>query len=297
MSEQEALLNEINDHHTSHQRRRDIGDRLDEIGDTRPGVGVREDGLPEIVWLPVAPGGIMGTSWGSDTLTVSPFYIAKYQITCAQYETFIKAADGFDNPEWWRWMPKEHQRQPLKEQNYLYKNNPRDSLSWYQSVAFARWLNKRLRGRNLIKPKRPGTTWVIGQNAQVRLPTEWEWQWAAYNSVQLRRYPWGDWQEGYANTYEAGLNRAVAVGMYPHGAAACGALDLSGNLFEWCANDYFSPTTIEVGNNELKTLIGGCFRHNHYSAGTTSRGNVNQITDIYCHGLRLVISTPLAVFG
>jgi formylglycine-generating enzyme required for sulfatase activity len=50
--------------------------------------------------------------------------------------------------------------------------------------------------------------------------------------------PLGDWRAGVANSREAGLGRPTAVGMYPHGAAACKALDMAGNLREWCANNF-----------------------------------------------------------
>jgi len=286
MSEQEALLNEINDHHTSHQRRRDIGDRLDEIGDTRPGVGVLEDGLPEIVWLPVAPGGEITIT--NETFTISPFYIAKYLITYAQYQAFFKAKDGYANPEWWQGLPEEYYQQKLDKQLTKALNNPRDTISWYQGVAFARWLNQRLDG--LVLPNQAGTPFVVGQNAQVRLPTEWEWQWAAQGGNQQRQYPWGDWQKGCTNTLEAGLNRAVAVGLYPQGAAECGALDMGGNLWEWCYNDYEAIKTVDVGNNAFKVLRGGSYRISQTDATCAYRYYFYPGKDYHLFGLRLVIS-------
>ena len=46
--EAERLLEEIDNAATSHQRRASIGDRLADIGDPRPGVGLSSDGF--IVW-------------------------------------------------------------------------------------------------------------------------------------------------------------------------------------------------------------------------------------------------------
>lgn len=91
--------------------------------------------------------------------------------------------------------------------------------------------------------------YVIGKNAKIRLLTEWEWQWAAQGGAERRKYPWGDVFAGYANTSETGLERATAVGMYPHGAAACGALDMAGNLWEWCLNDFYTPDAINGFSN------------------------------------------------
>ena len=69
---------------------------------------------------------------------VEPFYIAKYLVTYAQYQAFVEADDGFDNLAWWQGMPEAYQRQKLAEQRTQLSNNPRDGISWYQSVAFAR---------------------------------------------------------------------------------------------------------------------------------------------------------------
>ena len=114
-----------------------------------------------------------------------------------------------------------------------YDNYPRDSVSWYQAVAFSRWLDAKYREHGVVSGSSRTGNW------QIRLPTEWEWQWMAQNGTEAREYPWGKWDEHpRANTTEAGIgDRSTAVGMYPHGAAECGALDVAGNLFEWCLND------------------------------------------------------------
>ncbi len=157
-TEQVRLLRELADPRTTHARCRDIGNRLNKIGDPRPGVGVSEDGTPDIRWLPVAPGGnveIKGTTFG-----VLPFYIAQYALTNAQFDTFVKAADGYYNQEWWRDMPADYQPQPLTAPNNGATNNPRDRISWYQSVAFGRWLQSRWRGYEL--PAIGSTSFQIG---------------------------------------------------------------------------------------------------------------------------------------
>jgi len=284
--EQARLLREIAKIETTHERRRDIGDRLAVIGDTRPGVGVK-DGVPEIVWLPVAPGGDITIA--EQIFTVQPFYVAKYLITYAQFQTFLDASDGFEDARWWEGMPDDYEKRSIESQRTKITNAPRDSVSWYQCVAFARWVNDHLHGLELAHPS-TGLL-KVGVNAEIRLPTEWEWQWMAQGGKLVKAYPWGGWQEGYANTYEAGLNRTTAVGMYAHGAAECGALDAAGNLFDWCLNDYDNP--VKISNNEEKVQRGGSFYFNQPSAAASdrsynppnSRGNHN--------GLRLVVAAPM----
>ncbi|HUN10058.1 MAG TPA: SUMF1/EgtB/PvdO family nonheme iron enzyme [Aggregatilineales bacterium] len=307
---QRMLLAELEKPETDEKRRLRIGDDLDLLGDPREGIGVRA-GVPETMWLPVdGSNGKYKFEFGE--FQVKPFFIAKYQVTFAQYQAFIKAEDGFNNPEWWLDFPGRYRPQPLTDQRTKNANNPRDSVSWYQSVAFARWLNHRLRGLRIpnaqvgtpflaseyadgLLPVPTSSAWVIGENAEIRLPTEWEWQWAAQGGAEQREYPWGGWQPGYANTNEAGLGRAVAVGMYPHGAAESGALDMAGNLWEWCLNDHNNPEIIDgYSNGESKVLRGGAFAFDLSFAAASYRYDLNPNSGNGSFGFRLVLGAPIA---
>ncbi len=278
--EQERLILELNELKTSHERRREIGDRLEVIGDTRRGVGLDANGLPDILWLSVTPGGELKIE--DETFQVKPFYIAKYPITYAQYQAFVKAKDGFENLEWWKGIPKEYQKQELKEQNQKWSNHPRDNVSWYQAVAFTRWLTAHYRTSNLL-----------GLAEEIRLPTEWEWHWAAQGGSEQRKYPWGEWKEGYANTKEANIRRTVAVGTYPQGAALCRAEDMSGNIWEWCANKPYAKIY-------ARAVRGGSFYNTLNAASCTSQGYYAN-PDKDCNnegfsnfGFRVVISSIIA---
>ncbi len=135
--EQERLLAELDDPATGHKRRSDIGERLAEIGDPRPGVGVREDGLPDIVWCPVS-GGEVTLEGVKGRFTVEPFWIAKYAITCLQYRRFLKAADGYQQDAWWTGLKR---AEGAWEQRRKFGNHPADTIDWYQAMAFCRWLS------------------------------------------------------------------------------------------------------------------------------------------------------------
>ncbi|MEI7554533.1 SUMF1/EgtB/PvdO family nonheme iron enzyme [Candidatus Chlorohelix sp.] len=291
--EQERLLLELENLSTDHPRRMKIGDRLSEIGDPRSGVGVAANGVPDITWLPVHPGGKLKI--GEQTFEIQPFYIAKYQVTYAQYDVFVQAADGYNNPEWWQGFPPRRQPQGLDERYRKNSNNPRDNISWYQSVAFGRWLNKRMRGWQLPNPGGGSKPLVVGENAQVRLPTEWEWQWAAQGGSQQREYPWGAWKEGYANTREAGLQRTTAVGMYPQGTAACGALDMIGNLWEWCQNKYKEPEEVAVDDSgDWRMLRGGSYDYGLVVASCVYRFNIDPDGGANPIGFRVVVCSANA---
>jgi formylglycine-generating enzyme required for sulfatase activity len=102
-------------------------------------------------------------------------------------------------------------------------NCPAENVSWYDAMAYCRWLTARL-------------------GYEVRLPTEPEWQQAATGGNPGNEYPWGPaWGDACANTGEGRLGRTTAVGMYPRGASPQGMRDLAGNVWEWCLSDPDRP--------------------------------------------------------
>jgi formylglycine-generating enzyme required for sulfatase activity len=89
--------------------------------------------------------------------------------------------------------------------------------------------------------------WVTQEDAKafckalgLRLPSEAEWEYAAAGPV-FREFPWGnDWNDKWCSNYS---NRgpegtAFPVGRVPHDLSWCGALDMAGNVSEWCADWY-----------------------------------------------------------
>ena len=223
-----------------------------------------------IVFLPVTPRGSIDID--GTTFDVEPFYIAKYETTNAQYAAFVQAADGFDDPAWWNDMPAKYSppQQGLDNGSNSAADAPRETVSWYQAVAYTRWLNARMAAKNVDISA--GGLLVNGVAWEVRLPTDWEWQWAAQGGAEAREYPWGDWQEGHANTSESGVGTTTAVGSYPLGAASSGALDMSGNVWEWCLNKWDSPhaTAVDI-TNEFRVLRGGSFDGFRGSASSSFR--------------------------
>jgi len=49
----------------------------------------------------------------------------------------------------------------------------------------------------------------------------------------------------------------IAVGMYPFAASPVGALDVSGNAYEWCLNQGEKPQEIGIRSSKPKAVRGG----------------------------------------
>lgn len=242
--EQERLLSEIALRTTSHYRRVQIGERLSLIGDSRPGVGLRGDALPDILWCDIPGGEVRLSAERSPDVdpealhqAVSPFRIAKYPVTVAQYQAFVEADDGWQDPRWWRDIGG-HRSAPSQPRSYA--NHPVENVSWNDATAFCRWLSHHL-------------------GMAVRLPTEFEWQQAATGGDPLRVYPWGEkWEAMAANTRESELLRATAVGMYPQGASVHGVMDMVGNVWEWCQNALADPRWVASQQKSTYRALRGC---------------------------------------
>jgi Sulfatase-modifying factor enzyme 1/Domain of unknown function (DUF4062)/AAA ATPase domain len=235
---QKKLVQRLEDNSLSHQERLTIGLYLADLGDPRAGVGLRQDGLPDIEWVEI-PGGKVKLNQVEAVFDVKRFRIAKYPVTNVQFQVFTK--DGYGNPEWWEGI--EQSELPVGPR-WKEPNSPREAVSWFEAVAFCRWLSKRT-------------------GSKVRLPTEWEWQLAATGGDPQRE---GFWDTTKYNSDESGLKRTSPVGMYPNGATQQGVLDMDGNVAEWCLDEYQSPGTAESlrssDNDErgLRVIRGGSWK-------------------------------------
>jgi formylglycine-generating enzyme required for sulfatase activity len=196
------------------------------------------------------------------TFVIKPFLMAKYPITFEQFQVFVNDSQGFRKAEWWQGLAADadHCKAPGAQLNTHAQNLPRDKVSWYDAVAFCRWMS----------------TWI---GYEIRLPAEWEWQWAA-QGPDGRTYPWGNkYIQGYANINEvdgkipAGvyLNKTTPVGSFPQGASHYGVLDMSGNVWEHCLNEYDNLQNIDLSGDIDRVVRGGSSGEDQYFARCSYR--------------------------
>jgi formylglycine-generating enzyme required for sulfatase activity len=269
---------------------------LGRLGDPRPGVGLK-DGLPDIDWCDVEAGPfVMGSDEKHDrmarydetpqftcNLINQPYRISRYPVTVAQYGAFVEAGGYRTQRYWteagWRWRSQKKIDGPRSLGGvFETPNHPQVGVSWYEAVAFCAWLSE-----------------VSGKPA--RLPTEAEWERAARH-VDGRIYPWDEpFDARRCNMRKTGVGASSAVGLFPNGRAECGALDMSGNVWEWCSTkwrgdyeDYDRSVDDSMGGDYPRVLWGGAFGNNHDYVRCAVRLRFNPVLWDDDVGFRLVAS-------
>lgn len=233
-----------------------------------------KDGAPDIAWIEI-PGGQVKLEGVEHVFEVKPFRIAKYPVTNAQFEAFLKAEDGYGNEEWWRDIEPSRE---AEKRSWSEGDAPRETVSWYDAIAFSRWLRAKT-----------GTS--------IRLPAEWERQPAATGGDPQHDYPWeGGWDASRCNSTESDLRRTTAVGMYPAGATQHGVLDMVGNVSEWCLNGYENPEKLEAvridKSGGRRVVRGGCWNERPEILRASNRLRLNAANRSSGIGFRLAQDLP-----
>lgn len=250
--------------------------------DDRPGVGVRA-GLPDIEWMEV-PGGKLIYGEKGRKVSLDAFRIGRYPVTHSQFQCFVDDG-GYADARWWEKLA-EHPH--AARSNWTEPNAPRETVSWYEAVAFSRWLSAKLRESG-----------KLGRQDVVRLPTEYEWEKAARGS-DGREFPWGEYEHGRANINETwgsmgphNVGRTTPVGVYPGGAAPCGALDMAGNVWEWCLTDHEKPNNVSEDGDAARVVRGGSWRDFAVNARSGARANDDPDYRFDYLGFRVLCSSPI----
>ncbi len=232
-----------------------LGCILGGLDDHRSGVGVHHDGpcrsLPYLDFTTelLTAGKFKLGDKGPTVKIKQPYRISRYPVTVAQFQAFVEASGYADDGSaaatqrllpWWTkeglaWKRIEKITGP-EDYGPVFQtpNHPRVGVSWYEAMAFCRWLTARL------------------HSSLIRLPHEAEWEQAARwnektGKADARFFPWGGGQQDTdlaqrCNCQPSGVGHTSAVGLFPSGKADCGAMDLSGNVWEWCENWYDDKT-------------------------------------------------------
>lgn len=232
------------------------------------------------------------------------FLLDRTEVTVAQFARFVAATGYRTEAEAIGWSGvfdvTRHAWTPVNSATWRFPEGPNrpqasddepvTQVSWNDARAFATWAGK-------------------------RLPSEAEWEYAARGGLPEATYSWGHelrpgghpvanwWQGAFPghDTGEDGFTGRAPIGSFP--ANGYGLLDMTGNVWEWCADwyaeDYYarsprvSPTGPEAGQE--RSMRGGswmCSENycSNYRPG--ARSHATPDTGLNNTGFRLAKDVP-----
>ena len=195
------------------------------------------------------------------------FWLGKYPVTQSQWESVTGS-----NPS-------------LSNKGYNY---PVDTVSWYDCNSFIELINSQ-------------------SNLNARFPTEAEWEYACRAGTTTAYY-WGNYLNGdMANcdgNFPCGttvkgryLQKTTPVGSYD--ANPWGFYDMHGNVYEWCADWYWSYSTKSETDpkgptsGSYRVLRGGCYFYYASSCRSAYRNRASPCNHDSYYGFRLCCSAGL----
>ncbi|MFC1491737.1 SUMF1/EgtB/PvdO family nonheme iron enzyme [Nitrospinota bacterium] len=161
------------------------------------------------VMVEIPPGPfLMGSDLGNHdeqpqrTVSLSGFWIDKFQVTNEQYRRFLEETGAFSPPP------------SFSKDDFVGPRQPVVSVSWEEANAYCQWTGR-------------------------RLPTEAEWEKAA-RGTDGRTYPWGEEEPttGHANYSGGEEKRPLDVDALSDKASPYGCIQMAGNAYEW-VTDWF----------------------------------------------------------
>lgn len=218
----------------------------------------------EMIWIPAGEF-IMGGLGGNDAhrLFLDGFWMYRHPVAVRQYRAFCTATS--------RTMPDPPPWGWIED-------HPMVNVSWYDAIAYAKW-------------------------ADVRLPTEAEWEKAA-RGTDGRVLPWGnDFDPSKCQSPRDlhGLRGTAPIDMFPAGASPYGCLGMCGNVWQWCSSRMAPyPYRADDGREDVemhregerRVYRGGGWQQNSWSQDWTILHRGNFFPKSMDHGQMVELRTP-----
>ncbi len=212
-------------------------------------------------------------------VTLDGFWIGEREVTNDLYAAFLNAAQPADVASW---VNITLAGSGIELVGGVYRSktergqHPVAYVSWHGAVAYC-------------------------DQYEYVLPTEARWEYAARGAESLV-YPWGNvWDVSKCCNYnnQGPFGRTFVVGSFPAGVSWCGALDMAGNVREWCADwlgvDYYrvspdlNPPGPAAGTHRV--LRGGAWDNMDNFCRASYRASESPGSTLYTDGFRVARNT------
>jgi formylglycine-generating enzyme required for sulfatase activity len=170
------------------------------------------------------------------------YYLGLYCVTNAQYAAFLSAAQPSDG-DLEKWVLLDSDCHVVRsgsgyrvDDGERYGDHPVVQVSWYGAEAYCEW-------------------------AGLRLPSELEWEKGA-RGTEGEVYPWGnEWKAEYCrHAGNRGSERTCRVWEYPDGVSVWGCYNMSGNVWEWCADWHAQEVYKSYAKGDLRPPSTGSYK-------------------------------------
>ena len=291
--------------------RAEAGRILSALGDPREEVLQIE----KLVFCRVPAGEFrMGEGKEEHKVDLPEFFISRFPISNAQFDQFVKA-EGYKQKKYWQEAKQEgywsaagfkgrfdNEARNAPDDNgapFNLSNHPVVGVSWYEALAFTRWLTEELKVTGCTLLVYDPTTQavhidenlkseIVNRKSQVCLPSEAEWE-KASRGTDGREYPWeGKFNSNFANVAEIGIGTTSALGCFPQGRSPYGLQDMSGNVWEWTRSNADGKDDFQ--SQDSRVLRGGSFFNGSHYARCAARGWNSPVLRGGDFGFRVVVS-------
>jgi len=250
-------------------------------GEALPGGIERGEAVGEYVWkkdgaimVYVPPGPFTmgndkanGAASPAHKVDLDGYYIDKYEVSWRKWK-----ASGLP----YRTVPNVREPVVFPPDWGLRNAHPVVNVTWYDAKQYAAWAGK-------------------------RLPTEAEWEKAA-RGTDGREFPWGNElptiRRAMYVDHPLSLTATAPVNCCLEGASPYGAVNMAGNVWEWCEDSYLpgfyaksaAKNPVNLGKSREKILRGGAFQLDVPYLRTYHRYWLTDVDRISDMGFRTVVS-------
>ncbi len=167
------------------------------------------------------------------TVIVPSFWIGKYPVTFEEYDHFCT----------------ETKREKTNDNSWGRGRRPVINVTWDDAQAYCEWLS-------------------LKTGKKYRLPAEAEWEFAAKGGILSKGYTFAGGNDPDKEVWYGGNSGAQTHPVGEKTANELGLLDMSGNVWEWCADNWHDnyagapvdgSTWTQNGDNSSRVLRGGAW--------------------------------------